>query len=163
MLEKMVMYGDYDFLKSASLIINPEQQRQKEWYDELEDQVCSIFPAMTYTQRLIGCAACILLGFILSMGSLFRLTQLLLGNPTPFAVMYSLGNILSMSSTCFLFGPVAQAKKMCAITRIATTSVYFFFMFLCLFLAFYPNDMPGRVLWLVIAVLCQFLALGKYF
>ena len=137
-------YGDYDFVKSATLLFNPNaEERRKEWYEEVEEQVCSVCPAMTITQRLIGCGCCVLLGFIFSMGSLSRLVQLSLGNPAPFAIMYSLGNILSISSTCFLFGPLAQAKKMCAMTRIVTTATYFFFMFLCLFLAFYPNEIPG--------------------
>lgn len=93
---------------------------------------------------------------------IIRLVQLLAGNPAPFAIMYTLGNLVSISSTCFLFGPWAQAKKMFAMTRIVTTSIYFFFMAVCLFLAFYPGTIPVRVLWLVIAVLCQFMALSKF-
>ncbi len=46
-----------------------------------------------------------------------RLIQLLEGNPTPFAVMYTLGNVISICSTCFLYGPWSQAKKMFASTR----------------------------------------------
>jgi hypothetical protein len=41
-------------------------------YEELEEEVCSVCPAMTYQQRLIGCASCMAIGFLLSMGSLFR-------------------------------------------------------------------------------------------
>jgi len=153
---------DYDFIKSASKLLGYEQEeRRKEWYEELEEEVCAICPALTYQQRLIGCIIMMIIGFILSMGSLSRLVQLLAGNPAPFAIMYTLGNIVSISSTCFLFGPWAQAKKMFAMTRIVTTSVYFFCMAICLFLAFYPGTIPVRVLWLVIAVLCQFMALSK--
>ena len=57
-------------LKNARLLVQPE--RKREWYEELEDEVCSICPAMTYQQRIIGCVCCMLLGFFLSMGSLFR-------------------------------------------------------------------------------------------
>lgn len=128
----------------------------------MEEKVCSLCPAMTYTQRLIGCFSCILIGFLLSMGSLLRLMQLLAGNPTPFAVIYTIGNIISISATCFLFGPLAQAKSMCATTRIITTSLYFFFMCMTLLLAFYPDYIPARVLWLIIAITCQFAALCKY-
>lgn len=86
---------------------------------EIEEEVCSIFPQMTYQQRLIGCVACLIIGFFLSLGSVFRLIQLLEGDPVPFAVMYTLGNIISISSTCFLYGPWTQAKKMFASTRSA--------------------------------------------
>ena len=33
-------------------------------------------------------------------------------------------------------------------------------MALCLFLAFYPRPIPLRVLWMLIAILGQFVALG---
>jgi hypothetical protein len=56
-------------------------------------------------------------GFLLSLGSTFRLLQLLKGNPEPFATMYTIGNIIGMCSTCFLYGPWSQAKKMFAPTR----------------------------------------------
>lgn len=108
--------------------------------------------------------------------------QLLTGNPTPFAIMYTLGNVtgftapssrkhlilflihpffLAMCSTCFLFGPYTQAKKMLSSERLAATSVYFSMMGLTLFLAFFPGNIPLRVLWLVIAIILQFLALGE--
>lgn len=117
---------------------------------EVEEEICAVCPKMTYQQRIGGCVTFMLLGFMLSLGSLtrcatyfsnhyyyhdvgrkshvqfrfvyilhfvFRLFQLLLGNPVPFATMYSLGNIISLCSTCFLYGPWTQAKKMFAPTR----------------------------------------------
>jgi hypothetical protein len=54
---------------------------------------------------------------LIVLSCVFSLLQLLQGNPAPFAIMYTLGNILSICSTCFLFGPVTQAKSMCAMTR----------------------------------------------
>lgn len=84
---------------------------------ELEEQCCSHCPSMSFEYRLMCCIFCIVLGFLISMGSTFRLMKLLAGNPYPFAVLYSIGNILGISSTCFLFGPVAQFKKMFAPTR----------------------------------------------
>lgn len=86
-------------------------------HEELEEEICSVFPTMTYQQRLIGCLSCYGLGFFLSFGSFFKLMQLLAGNPVPFAIMYTLGNILSLLSTCFMFGPWAQAKKMFSSNR----------------------------------------------
>lgn len=107
--------AQYSILKQATDLLQP--QREKTWYEEMEEEVCGICPAMTYTQRLMGCGTCMAFGFLLSMGSLLRLMQLIAGNPTPFATMYTIGNIVSLCSTCFLFGPWTQFKKMFAWTR----------------------------------------------
>lgn len=147
-------------LRNAKNMLGVNQDKQ--WYEELEDNVCSVCPSLTWEQRLYGCAICMFVGFCLSMGSVFRLIQLLEGNPVPFAVMYTLGNLVSISSTCILFGPWSQAKQMFAPTRFATTTTYFVFMGLTLFLAFFPGDIPGRLALLVIAIICQFTALAWY-
>jgi hypothetical protein len=46
--------------------------------------------------------------------------------------------------------------------RLVSTGVYLFFMGLTLFLAFYKESIPARVLWLVISIICQFFALAWY-
>ncbi len=117
-------------LDSARSLFSPEE-RPKEWYEELEENVCQLCPSLTWQQRVIGCACCMLLGFCLSMGSLFRFMQLLEGDPVPFATMYTIGNILSLSSTCFLFGPWSQAKQM--VTIIFTFEVFTFSLLLPVF------------------------------
>mmetsp|Transcript_16068 Transcript_16068/g.24218 ORF Transcript_16068/g.24218 Transcript_16068/m.24218 type:complete len:190 (-) Transcript_16068:193-762(-) len=149
-----------DIIARARLLVEPE--RKREWYEEVEQEVCSLFPEMTYQQRLIGCFSCIAFGFLLSMGSLFRLVQLLEGNPGPFALMYSIGNIVALCASCFLYGPWSQIKKMFAFTRIVTTVVYLTMLGLTLFLALYPGDIPLRVLFLVFSIFLQFLALIWY-
>jgi len=129
-----------EYFKQAYTLLSPEP-KQKEWYDgkrkspseshphfltvqanrftEMEEQVCSIFPTLTFQQRIIGCLTCLLIGFILSMGSTFRLMKLIEGDPEPFATMYTIGNIVGLMSTCFLYGPVSQVKQMFAPTRSA--------------------------------------------
>jgi hypothetical protein len=47
---------------------------------------------------------------------------------TIFAVLYSIGNVVALSSTLFLMGPVNQLKRMFAPTRLIATIV----MLLCL-------------------------------
>jgi len=74
-------------------------------------------PKLSLQQRLTGCLICMGLGFFISMGSTFRLVKLLKGDPEPFAVMYTIGNLLGLFSTCFLYGPTSQVKKMFATTR----------------------------------------------
>ena len=87
------------------------------WYLEIEEQVCSVCPSLTFQQRITGCLICLLVGFLLSMGSTFRLIKLLEGDPEPFAIMYTIGNVIGLCSTCFLYGPWSQMKKMFAPTR----------------------------------------------
>ena len=139
-----------------------EPVREKEWYEELEDQVCGVCPSMTYSQRLMGCGACMVMGLILSAGSTMRIVKLLKGDPIPFAVMYTFGNILAVSSSCFLYGPRAQAKQMFADTRFVTTLVYFTCMGATLYLAFHGADVKFRGMLLMITIFVQFLALCWY-
>lgn len=48
---------------------------------------------------------------ILELGSFTRFAKLLLGDPEPFAVMYTMGNLVSLGGSCFLSGPVAQVHS----------------------------------------------------
>lgn len=54
---------------------------------------------------------------------------------TVFAIFYTLGNIISLASTCFLMGPVNQIKKMFAPTRIIATIIVLVSIGLTLFAA----------------------------
>ncbi len=150
-----------DLFKQAKSLLTGEKP-QKQWYEELEDEVCALCPSLTYKQRLMGCAFFMLAGFFISMGSFFRLKQLLAGQPESFAIMYTIGNIVSLCSTCCLYGPYAQAKSMFAETRMAVTILYFLLMATTLFLAFYKGDVPGRIPLLITVIICQFLALCWY-
>ena len=151
----------YSKLQNLENIFVPEQ-RPKEWYEEVEEKVCSYCPQMTYQQRIGGCLMFMVLGFLISMGSTMRLITLIEGNPVPFATMYTTGNVISICATCFLYGPWTQAKKMFAPTRAIATLIYLFFVSLTLFLAFYHGVIAYRVLLLMTCILCQFLALCWY-
>lgn len=52
------------------------------------------------------------------------------------AVLYTFGNVISMSSTAFLFGPCSQIKKMFEPERAPATVIYLCSMALTLFCAF---------------------------
>ena len=150
-----------DLLKQAKSLLTGDKA-QKEWYEEVEEEVCSLCPALTYKQRLMGCAFFMVAGFFISMGSFFRLKDLLAGHPESFAIMYTVGNLISLCSTCCLYGPYSQAKSMFAETRMIITTVYFLLMATTLFLAFYQGYVPGRVPILITVIICQFLALCWY-
>ena len=55
-----------------------------------------------------------------------------------------------------------KAKKMMASTRIIATSVYVAMMTITLLLVFYPDEIPLRLLFIVIAIVLQFAALVWY-
>ena len=73
------MFESMDF---ASLLprrqTTEEQQAQ---VDEQQDDMCSLLPTLTWSERLIGCGTCMVAGYILSFGSFFRIKELILGNP----------------------------------------------------------------------------------
>lgn len=48
------------------------------------------------------------------------------------------------------------------LNRLAATGAYLFFMALTMFLAFYPSEIPLRLMWLVFSIFLQFLALMWY-
>ena len=65
-----------------------------------------------------------LAGLLLSLSSLLSFTQLMLGNPLPFAFKYTAGNLLSLGATGFLVGPARQARGMLAPSRRVASLVY---------------------------------------
>ena len=127
----------------------------------LRDQMSAFFPNLSYQERLIGCLTCFLLGFLLSLGSTFRLTQALRGKPGPFATAYTIGNVLSLTSSCFFAGPWNQVKSMFHQKRRISTIAYIFLIGLTLTLCFSPN-IPHRKPLVILSVLAQFMALIWY-
>ncbi|CAH1959299.1 unnamed protein product [Acanthoscelides obtectus] len=82
---------------------------------------------LSWSTRIRGFLICFIIGILLSfLGSFALFLHKGLGI---FAVFYTLGNIVSMLSTCFLMGPFNQVKKMFASTRyIATILVFIMFV-----------------------------------
>mmetsp|Transcript_20673 Transcript_20673/g.63898 ORF Transcript_20673/g.63898 Transcript_20673/m.63898 type:complete len:128 (-) Transcript_20673:140-523(-) len=101
---------------------------------------------------------------MLEFGSFFRIIELIKGNPTPFAVMYSIGNIIAICGSFFLAGPKKQLKNMFAKTRIVATVVYLTSIVMTLFVALY-DKIPDKlqVALILLLILVQFLALTWYF
>ena len=95
-----------------------------------EEKTSTICASLTLTERLIGCFSCIIAGYIISIGSFVRFLKLLTGNPTPFVVMWTAGNILSLAGSTFLVGPTRQIKNMMHETRKVASITYLGSMFL---------------------------------
>ncbi|CAM9196879.1 unnamed protein product [Discosporangium mesarthrocarpum] len=148
-------------MKASSRRLLGQEPEEKTAMQEMEEAVCLLCPTMTWKQRIIGFAFCLTIGFILTFGSVFRILQLLTGNPIPFVVFYSLGNAVSICSSFFLSGPWSQVKKMFAPTRVAATVVYLSTLGLTLTVASLPV-VPLRGVFLLVLVVVQFIAMVWY-
>ena len=67
---------------------------------------------------------CFGFGLLLSLTSMSSFAAVLLGNPLPFAFKYTVGNLLSLCSYCFLVGPQRQCAGMFGPERRCSTLVY---------------------------------------
>lgn len=105
-----------------------------------------------------GFVACFATGWIIAACSLFTLPALATGNPAPFAVMYTIGNIIALAATFFLWGPKAQLKAMFKPIRAGATVIYLVTLILTLVLAFTTKS--GILVMLSLAV--QFCAMVWY-
>ncbi|XP_067647291.1 vesicle transport protein SFT2B [Eurosta solidaginis] len=76
---------------------------------------------LSWSTRIRGFCICFVLGIVLTF--LGSLALFLHRGIVIFAVFYTLGNIISMTSTCFLMGPVNQIKKMFSSTRLIATCI----------------------------------------
>ncbi|XP_051160338.1 vesicle transport protein SFT2A isoform X1 [Leptopilina boulardi] len=88
-----------------------------------EDFVVMDASTLSWSTRIKGFAICFVIGILCSFLGSFAL--FLNKGFSVFAVFYTLGNIISLVSTCFLMGPVNQLKKMFASTRIIATILVF--------------------------------------
>ena len=80
------------------------------------------------------------------------------GNITGFAVLYTMGNCVSLAGSSFLLGPKRQFRNMTRARRRVATGIYFSMMLLTLALAFAGADS----LLILICVFCQWCALVWY-
>lgn len=110
---------------------------------------------LSWGTRVKGFIACFVIGICLSiLGSV----SLFFGGVIAFSVLYTVGNLTALTSTCFLMGPVNQMKKMFSPTRVVATIMVFVFLALTLLSAFLWKK---NGLALIFCVL-QFLAMTWY-
>ncbi|XP_019880401.2 vesicle transport protein SFT2A [Aethina tumida] len=111
---------------------------------------------LSWSTRLKGFLACFIIGILLSFLGSFAL--FFAKGINTFAVFYTLGNITSMASTCFLMGPFNQFKKMFAPTRIIATVVVFISLIMTIISAVALHKAILALLFIII----QFLAMTWY-
>lgn len=115
--------------------------------------------SLTYKQRGIGFVICVLLGIVLSFISFFILFFSDKENKiVAFALFYTLGNLLSIFSTCFFIGFKRQWKNMINKKRRYTSLVFISSIFLTLIIAFFIEHKIKRVLMLFLIIIqyCAF-------
>jgi len=115
-------------------------------------------PSLTWEERIMGFVGCFAIGFTLSLTSIFSFPQLLLGDPSPFAWKYSVGNVLGLASSTFLVGPQAQLEQMASPVRIGATIAYLASIVVTVVAALVLR----HALITLCTMLFQFVALGWY-
>lgn len=140
--------------KFSSYVGVPENENEEA---SLQEEVSNMCPTLTYKQRLYGFGICFVLGWFLSFLSLITLADIK-DNPQRFAFTYTFGSIIALASTCFLWGPMKQVKKMFAPIRIGATLLYLISMALTLYLAF----SGASTLAVLGSIFLQFLAMIWY-
>ncbi|KAG2178109.1 hypothetical protein INT43_003362 [Umbelopsis isabellina] len=113
------------------------------------------FCGLSRMQRLQAFGACFVVGMLLSiLSTLFLLS----GNTSAFAVIYSIGNIVSLFSMTFVVGIPKQLKTMFAPVRFWATVVYIALLALTLAMSLWLHNFILSI----ILVIIQFGALVWY-
>lgn len=108
---------------------------------------------LSWETRIKGFIICFAIGVLCSvLGSLFLFMH---KGMALFAVFYTIGNIVSIASTCFLMGPVNQVKKMFAPTRVIATVLVIVMFGLTLFAALWLQKAGIALLFVIIQSLAM--------
>merc|ERR1712157_521403 len=102
------------------------------------DDLSELCPKLTFKQRIIGFISCFTLGYLITFCSFSRFIELVEGNPYPFIIFYTVGNILSLLASTFLCGPQGQFKSMFHETRRCVSIVYLTTLSATIILCFVP-------------------------
>jgi len=126
------------------------------------DDVCGCLPEMTWRERILGCVTCMIAGYLLSIGSFWRIKDLVINHdPLPFVVNATVGNLIALAGSFFLSGPQAQFRNMWQEKRRNATALYVGSLFLTLFVAFV--SVPGpKGLYLLVLMICQYVSITWY-
>jgi len=111
---------------------------------------------LTKQQRMIGFASCFGIGMLISLLSTMNIAK-----PTSFALLYSLGNMVSFLSTGFLVGPKRQCKYACERKRIIATLIFLVSMICTLLVALLYKG-SGSIALCIFLIIIQFCALVWY-
>ena len=137
--------------------------REKTAAEEMSEQYDACCPALSYQSRVVGFCLCFFTGLVLMFLADTKISAMLAGNPTPFGVYYTFGNLVAIVGSFFLSGPTAQFNKMTEGSRIVSSAVYLLALAATLFFALDDSLPKTPRLWcLLAAILVQYLALLWY-
>lgn len=106
---------------------------------------------LSLQERLLGCATCMVCGYLLSFGSFLRMKDLMTGNPVPLVVNVTIGNVVALCGTCFLTGPKQQSTRMFHPKRRMASILYLSSLIVTLFLLVLPHHRgKGFILFLLL-------------
>ena len=118
----------------------------------------SLCPELDLKTRIIGFIISFIVGIFMMITSISQLFTLALGGQKWFAVWYTLGNCVCLSSSFFLMGPKKQCELMMKPARRITSIILFISMISCLIMAF---SGVSKII-VLIAIIVQFLTLLWY-
>mmetsp|Transcript_26790 Transcript_26790/g.40247 ORF Transcript_26790/g.40247 Transcript_26790/m.40247 type:complete len:189 (-) Transcript_26790:1529-2095(-) len=127
------------------------------------DDMAEFCPQLTYKQRVYGFAVCFGIGYLITIMSFNFFDELRdNGNPVPFVIFYTLGNVISLLASMFLCGFKTQFKRMFDDTRKVTTIVYLSTLVASIIICFIPFNPDLKLLILVLLLIAQFIASTWY-
>mmetsp|Transcript_38151 Transcript_38151/g.92792 ORF Transcript_38151/g.92792 Transcript_38151/m.92792 type:complete len:219 (-) Transcript_38151:206-862(-) len=112
-------------------------------------------PNLGLRERMLGCATCMICGYIMSFGSFMRMKDLIIGNPVPLVVNVTIGNVIALCGTCFLAGAQSQARRMFHKSRKVASLLYLGSLAVTIFLLMLPH-------FFLRGLLLFFLMIGQY-
>lgn len=119
-------------------------------YFRLQEEEEEESRALTYRQRIAGFITCFLVGLLLNV---LGYVVLVIGlHKTRYAVITSLGNLVSLSGTAFLVGPQRQWANMKDPSRRYTSLAFLVALVATLYSALYLQNAPLAVL----CSICQY-------
>jgi hypothetical protein len=124
-------------------------------------EFCNFLPDLSWRERLLGCATCMICGYLLSFGSFMRMKDLVGGNPVPLVINVTMGNVLALCGSFFLTGPTQQIQRMWHETRRIATVMYLGSLSLTFILLLTPHH-KGKGLILFLLMIFQYVAITWY-
>jgi hypothetical protein len=145
---KHLLSNDYEPIRAVDDEFDLEAQETTSIFSD--DSCCTL----SRTERVYGFVICFIIGWIISFSSAGSLHT----DKIRCALLYSLGNVVSMFSTMFLYGPYKQIQSMFDPSRRIATLVYIASIAACFYSAVYIHSIPLVMLLMAI----QFVAMLWY-
>lgn len=108
---------------------------------------------MSLKNRFLCFGACYLIGILITFLSIISLVNIK-SKPYQFAILYTLGNILSIAATAFLWDPIHQVQNMFKRPRVYSSVIYFSCMILTIIVV--CTSTKHKIIYLLVFI--QFLA-----